>query len=30
LLLIKTFMDEVRFADKGSRIVMIKHREKKA
>jgi CheY-like chemotaxis protein len=30
LLLIKTFMDEVRFADKGSRIVMIKQREKKA
>lgn len=30
LLLIKTFMDEVRFADKGSRIVMIKHCEKKA
>jgi CheY-like chemotaxis protein/anti-sigma regulatory factor (Ser/Thr protein kinase) len=30
LLLIRTFMDEVRFADKGSRIVMIKHREKKA
>jgi CheY-like chemotaxis protein len=30
LLLIRTFMDEVRFADKGSRIVMTKHREKKA
>ena len=30
LLLIKTFMDEVRLADKGSRIVMIKQREKKA
>lgn len=30
LLLIRTFMDEVQFADKGSRIVMIKHREKKA
>ena len=30
LLLIKTFMDEVRFADKGSRIFMIKQREKKA
>lgn len=30
LLLIRTFMDEVRFADKGSRIVMIKRREKKA
>lgn len=26
LLLIRTFMDEVRFADKGSRIVMIKNR----
>ena len=30
LLLIRTFMDEVRYADKGSRIVMIKRREEKA